>query len=91
VIAAELAGALQRAVLALEAGEAVGAAAALAEAGRRCDDARRRGSRLDPAAVASLLALHARCEVAAAVTSARLGRALHAAGSARRAASAYGG
>jgi hypothetical protein len=89
VTAETLGDALARAAAALEAGDAVGAAAAMAEAGRACQQAQARGERVERDALAVLAALHARCERGMLRTRATLEQALEAAGSARRAVTAY--
>ncbi|GEJ59170.1 hypothetical protein [Anaeromyxobacter diazotrophicus] len=89
MIAEALAGALERAATALEAGDAPGAAAAMGEASRACQEAEARGERVAPAALAELTALHARCGQSAARARATLEQALESAGAARRAVSAY--
>jgi hypothetical protein len=83
VSGAALASALERAEAALEAGDAPGAAAALSQASQRCDELRRQGVELDRGALTGLLALHARCEAAAAAAGARLARAAESAGAER--------
>ncbi len=90
MIAGEIANALERAATALEADDAVAASGALAEALRACAAAEAQGLRLDGAALARLKELHGRGEAAAARVTEKLALALGTAGSARRAAAAYG-
>ncbi|HEX7625384.1 MAG TPA: hypothetical protein VF400_17530 [Anaeromyxobacteraceae bacterium] len=89
MIAEVLAEALERAATALEAGNAVAAAAAMTDAGRACHQADARGERVDGKALPALAALYARCKLGEERTRATLEQALESAGSARRAATAY--
>ncbi len=89
MIAEVLAEALERAATALEAGDALTAAAAMTDAGRACQQADVRGERVEGEALPALAALHARCKLGEERTRATLEQALESAGSARRAATAY--
>jgi hypothetical protein len=85
----ELARALGDAASAMEGGDAAGAAAALAQAGRTCEEAEAAGDRLGSAELAALQLLQARCEAAVRPLQSELARALATVSSARRATSAY--
>jgi hypothetical protein len=87
--APELAGALERAAVALESDDPTTASAALAEARRACATVEALGNRIDRAELDRLCVLHRRGEAVALRAIARLAEALGSASSARRALSAY--
>jgi hypothetical protein len=81
--------ALERALAALESGDPCAASAAMDDARRACDDAERRGARIDAASLERLRDLHRRGAATAEGVAEKLSRALGSAGCARRAVSAY--
>jgi hypothetical protein len=87
--AAHLLGALQGALLALEAEDAVAARVEVEAALETCAALAANGARLGAAGLAELARVHALGREAAARRAAHLAEALGAAGSARRAAAAY--
>jgi hypothetical protein len=90
VIGDNLTGALERIAAALDAGDAMRAAAELGAAHRLCAVARDERVRFDVETLSRLQALHARCNAAAVEARTKLLRDLASAASARRATAAYG-
>lgn len=87
--ASELTATIRRASLALEGGDAIAAESLLESAVSACEESLRTGLRFEASDLSELCGAHANCTAAAARCRARLTQAFGAAGSARRAVSAY--
>ena len=87
--APELTATLRRATAALDEADPLSAASVLESAVTACEESLRAGLRLDRDDMSELRGLHARCTAAAERCQALLAQAIGAAGSARRALSAY--